>query len=205
MATMNHMTCLKDLENNYSKLIKYLLIISPPDFIKYDVAWYKDLLAKLIGYYDARFSTAHLTIAAFLLDRSKEKALLRSLKEAIAEESSVTFNITGFDAFDPNNTLFLKIQEIESFSKVSKNINRRSVLYGIPSRFKSLTYVPHLTIGKNLNNDFDFAYRLLKDKSYTQTFTAQSALLLKKEGNKNFVPIQEFPFLARPGRQLTLF
>jgi len=192
-SIINQMASLKCLETpisplyfNYNKLVEYLLIISPPDFIKNDVAWYKDWLAKQIGYYDARFSMAHLTIAAFLLARSKEKALLRSLKDAIAKESNITFNITGFDVFYPNNTFFLKIEERESFSKVSKNINLKSVLSGIPSRFKFLTYVPHLTIGKNLNNNFHFAYCLLKDKSYTQTFTAQSALLLKKERDKKF-------------------
>ena len=184
---------------------EYLLIISPPEFIKNDVAGFKNFLAHFIKYFDARHSIAHLTIAAFLLPKSKEKALRQSLHEAVAEEQCVNFTITGFNRFTRNGTLYLDIEEKDCFAQISKNIKKKSLLGYLPGNFMHFTYYPHVTIGKNLKNNLVLACSLFKDISYNHTFTAQSVILLRKEGKERFQFIEEFPFLSRPRRQLTLF
>ena len=190
---------------NYKGKEEYLLIISPPNYIKNDVYWYKNLLANRIGNYNALYSIAHLTIACFLLDSSKLKAMLRSLQQAAAEESEIVFTINGFNVFPTSYTIYMEIKEIESFKKISKNMCKKSMISDLPNKCKYQTYKPHITIGKGLDYQFMPAYNLLSGQSYTQTFTATGVLLLKRNSQDRFETVQEFPFLSKSPAQISLF
>jgi len=189
---------------NFAKeLVEYLLIVSPPDCIKNDVENYKNLLASGYGSYIARYSIAHLTLASFLLHPKREKALIRSLQNAAAEESEKTFTTDGFAIFDSSSTLYLKIKEMSSFSQLSKNINEKTLGIYLPSCHKYLTYNPHLTIGKLLNN-LEAAMSLFFHQEYVRHFKASGLLLLKRNSDGRYEPVQEFPFLSRAPAQLSI-
>ena len=135
----------------------------------------------------------------------KEVAMLRSLQIAAAEEHQIPFTINGFDFFNPSCTVFLRILEKEFFSRMSRNLNKKSLISNIPYKFKSHTYEPHITIGRKLNSHFDLAYNLFKPQKFVQNFTATSVHLLKRNDQGRFRPFMEFPFLSRASAQLSIF
>jgi len=196
--------CLKYYKYNPA-LEEYLLIISPPDMVKDAVVWYKSLLAKHIGNFAAYYSIAHLSIVSFQIHAKWEKALFRSLEIIAAEEAPFTFQINSFGCFDSSGTVYLKLEEIEHFAKVSSKFYRNSFIRNLPGAFKVPTYMPHLTIGRSLGPNFDKAWDLFQRQNYSQIFTATGVLLLKRDSQGKLKPVQEFPFLAKSPAQLALF
>jgi len=183
--------------------LEYLLVVSPPDFIKKDVFEYKKLLCDKIGSYCSYRSIAHLTIACFLMDKKREKALHNSLQIIAAEQSKIAFSINGFKAFKTSGTVYMLINEKKAFSNLSKNICQKTLIANISSKYKTITTVPHLTIGKQLEERFVTAYHFLREQSYNQTFIADGILLLRRNNQNKYEPVQAFPFLSKSPAQLS--
>jgi len=183
----------------------YLLAITPSPSVENEVLGLKATLGNRINYYPARHSEPHITIVSVVMDDSLEYKLLKSLHNIIAQERPISMTASGIGYFVPSQTIFVGIKEISLFSKLSRNISKNSIIAGFPSKFKCSTYVPHLTIGRNLNYHFNIARNCFHNYAYEETFTATSALLLKRYEGGRFLPVQEFPFSAMPASQLAMF
>lgn len=186
-------------------LAKYLFVIQPSAAVEDRIARLKANLTHQIGYYPSCYSKPHITIVSLWMDDSRESVLVRSLRHATAQESAISMTAYGISSFESSKTVYVKIKELKAFSKMSSNISKRSFISHLPYKYRFSSYVPHLTIGKNLNNNFDFACSWFKQYSYEETFTATYALLLKKYCGERFSPVQEFPFCSTPSGQLPLF
>ena len=184
---------------------QFLLIISPPEPIKKAVEDYKEKLFNSIGNYTSRNSIAHLTLSAFEIEDRWELALIRSLEEIAAEESAFRISICDFQFFKQNCTVYLHVEEKDKFARLSKSLNGKSFIRRIDRNNKRTVSNPHITIGKELYENFQVASNLFQQEKFTGSFTAEAAVLLKRTESGQFELLKEFPFLSRPPRQGMLF
>ncbi|GEO07028.1 hypothetical protein AAE02nite_46920 [Adhaeribacter aerolatus] len=154
----------------------YLLVISPSSSVKNVVLRLRAKLGNKIGIYPARYSQPHITILSVVIDDSLEHKLFNSLRKIIAQESPISMTAHGIECFPSNKTIYVGIRETNLFSTLSKNIWRSPFVSGLPKEFKTSSYVPHLTIGRSLNYNFDSAQNCFKEYSYEESFMADSAL-----------------------------
>ena len=179
---------------------KYLVVLSLPEIIKNDVKHFKDHLANKIGFYDSRFSIAHVSILSFWMRIKGENTLLLRLEEIAAGQAPFNLTICNFNSFS-SSTIYLEILEKELFSRMSKNFNKNTINPYLPNKWKGLTTTPHVTIAKNLNDNFNATYDLFRYKTYNNSFIANAALVLKKYSSGNYELLMELPFLAKPSAQ----
>ncbi|KAA5548813.1 2'-5' RNA ligase family protein [Adhaeribacter rhizoryzae] len=184
---------------------EYLLIISPSTSVRDVVLYLKKQLGNKINDYPGRYSQPHISILWVELDDSLEHQLFSSLFKILALESPIVLTTNGIKYFPSSKTIYLGIEETSSFEQMSRNIGKSSFIVGLPAEFRSSTYVPHLTINRNLEHSFDFARDYFGEYSYKESFTASSALLLKRYDGGRYFPVQEFPFCAVLSGQLPMF
>ncbi|MGV3587858.1 MAG: 2'-5' RNA ligase family protein [Adhaeribacter sp.] len=175
---------------------EYLLIIPPSSSVRDVVLYLKAQLGNKINDYTSRNSQPHISVLWVCMDDSLEPILCRSLRNILAQERPIILTTNGIKSFPSSKTIYLGIEETSLFEQMSRNIGKSSFIVGLPAEFRSSTYVPHLTIGRNLEHSFDFARDYFGEYSYHESFMAASATLLKKYDGGRYVPVEEFPFCS---------
>jgi len=181
---------------------EYLLIIPPSSSVKNVVLYLKAQLGNKINNYTGRNSQPHISVLWVYMDDSLESILCESLRKIIAQERPIILTTNSIKSFPSSKTIYLGIEEISLFEQMSRNIGRSSFISGFLSKFKRSTYLPHITVGRNLKHSFDFARNYFGEYSYEESFMASSALLLKRYDGGRYIRVEEFPFCAEASGQL---
>lgn len=183
---------------------EYLLIIPPSSSVINVVLYLKAELGNKINKYLGRNSQPHISVLWVFMDDSLESFLCESLRNIIAHERPIILTTNSIKSFLSSKTIYLGIEEISLFEQMSRNIGRSSFISGFPSKYKRSTYVPHITVGRNLKHRFDFARNYFGEYSYEESFMASSAILLKRYDEGRYIRVEEFPFCAVASVQLPL-
>jgi 2'-5' RNA ligase len=157
----------------------FFLLVSPPQKVIKDVAFFKSLILEALGHrYRSLYSTAHLSLLQYY-DPHNESLLYR-FSEQLTRIKPFEISIDGFDKFEKNGTIYLKIVNDQTFSELSQ------LLLGH-------TVTPHITIARGLNStDFQKAWKLLKNLPYKFRFTCDCVTVLKRLNNR-WQPHTELP------------
>lgn len=158
----------------------FFLLVSPPQKVIEDVAFFKGLVLEILDHsYRSFHSTAHLSLLQYY--DSHNESLLYTFSEQLTRIKPFEISIDGFGAFEKNGTIYLKITNRLPFSELSELLLGHAV-------------VPHITIGRGLNpEDFQKAWKLVKNLPYKYRFTCNCVTVLKRFDNR-WQPHTELPF-----------
>ncbi len=160
---------------------EYLIVFSPPKWIKEQVEGMKKGFATQYGDFRSRYSRAHVTVGNLLLPCSRAEMFFKDLAERISEVEAFEFVIDGFNAFPHSGTIFADFAESGNFVRVVKKFHHVVRLHGIEDYHTS--YTPHMTIASGLDND-RFArayYGGYFAKEYKESFEAYELTVLVRE------------------------
>ena len=173
----------------YSK--DYLIVVSPPDRIKEQIAKFKKSCAKYIGKFKGLYSEAHISlnllgeeIVSANQDYFKFERYLDSIKNDLAKINSIELNITGFNFFNhgsKSKTIYA------SLDLPDETMNWFNILKVKAKNKKSIT--PHITIAKNISIEaFNILWPFFEKIEYKESFIADKLTVLVKENNGSFNP-----------------
>ncbi|MBI1768637.1 MAG: 2'-5' RNA ligase family protein [Bacteroidetes bacterium] len=147
----------------------FFLLVSPPPSILEDVSYFKNQVWKYIGHaYQSAHSKAHLTLLQY--KDFHNESLLYTYHDAISRVKSFMINLKDFGFFKNNGTIFLK-PYAPDLDELTRSLGH------------SIT--PHITIARNLKPiDFDVAWSVLKNLSYSNSFKCDCITVLKRINNK---------------------
>lgn len=173
---------------------EYLIVISPPNTIINYVADLKIGFKKENGSYRSVHSKAHITLTNILLTDVEAKHLLDRLVKVLSDFQAFDIYLNGYDFFDSNETFFIKIEENECLQHL-RTLVLEQVEYVIPSlRSRSTSYIPHITIGKQLSKpQFFHAYHLFKKKKYLNYFWTEDITVLKRSEKSDYQIVKYLP------------
>jgi 2'-5' RNA ligase len=157
----------------------YLMILSPPDFVKKEIGRYKRASVNVIGGFDGMHSIAHITI----INQNRCKPYLVQPAIARMEQKLVTMppielRINGFNFFNHGKTGKTIYAVIESTTQTDIWFK----LLKQQMNIKTKNFVPHITIVKNIPvDDFEELWPHFENRPFTATFKVQSLTILHRE------------------------
>ncbi|MBU9710249.1 YjcG family protein [Evansella tamaricis] len=102
--------------------------------------------------YDSRYAMIppHLTLKeAFEAEEEDVKGIVKHIRNVAKEIAPFTMEVYKFSSFHPvTNTIYMKVRETEELSSLHEQLNS-----GILAHNKKYQFVPHITIGQDLDND----------------------------------------------------
>jgi 2'-5' RNA ligase len=157
----------------------YLLLLSPPEAVKTEIARYKKASVRAIGKFESMNSPAHISI--FKAERQKAFMMEPALKRMEAKLNTmppVAFHITGFNFFKHGEkamTIYAEIKESEAvirwFRLLSINLNLKT---------KNIT--PHITVARNITvEQFGKLWPHFAKAKYVDLFWIKELIVLKRE------------------------
>lgn len=157
----------------------YLLILSPPDAVKHQIARYKKASEKVIGTFKSARSAAHISI--YHAERQKSFMMEPALKRLAVKLNTmppVAFQITGFNFFrhgDKALTIYAEVKQTEAvlrwFRLLSLNLNHKA---------KNIT--PHITVARNITvEQFGRLWPHFARAKYVDVFWVKELTVLKRE------------------------
>lgn len=156
----------------------YLMLLSPPDVIKQEIARYKKASAKLIGAYKSMDSPAHISI----LHLERQKPFMTDKNTGLIE--------TGLNALPP---VLLHVDGFRYFAHLHNRMTIYAHIRSTPSVeewFKQLktilrirkTLVPHITIARDIpENDFNILWPNFQHKQMMEPFWINELKIVKRE------------------------
>lgn len=188
----------------------YSVAIYPFGCVMDDVGALKDELASLIGWYGSRNSKAHITVCEFNADSERQLEVVKSqLYKVCDTESPVDLTFDHIGAFEKGiNSVICILPDNES-ETILKPLMKR-IQKGLRAKLTHNRSNPHLTIGRKLDEEkLSVANTLFKDKKIKLNFCCDRIVLRVREGNSQFVVIDEFVFQSKPSpssdEQLSMF
>ena len=156
----------------------YLMLLSPPDAVKHEIARYKKASARLIGDYQSMDSPAHISI--FHLERQKPFMADRNIdliEKSLNALPPVLLHIDGFRYFSHLHnrmTIYAHIRSTpaveEWFKRLKKSLNIKKAL------------VPHITITRNIpGEDFTTIWPHFQHKKLVEPFWIKELKIVKRE------------------------
>ncbi|MEO9477289.1 MAG: 2'-5' RNA ligase family protein [Cyclobacteriaceae bacterium] len=173
----------------------FLNIISPPDDLKVLVSKTKQILLNRYGPYKYYGSIAHITVNTFFARKEDEPWVLEQVKSKVRQIKPMVVAIRGFGYFSNTRTVFMKVDNKEEFSVLTKEFDS---FKSSNSRVKKFFYpsVPHLTLASRLKS-YDFAKLKseLDAKSFEYDFRAELLTVLKYDYERSrYYLFEEIPF-----------
>lgn len=156
----------------------YLMLLSPPETVKHEVARYKKASAKLIGNYQSMDSPAHISILH--LDRQTHSMKEKTngvMEPSLRQLPPVLLHMDGFGHFPhlhAKMTIYANIRSTpavdEWFSQLKKKLKIK----------KTLT--PHITIARNIpEKDFKILWPHFKHKQLVEPFWVNALTVVKRD------------------------
>ncbi|UTR11050.1 YjcG family protein [Evansella sp. LMS18] len=134
--------------------------------------------------YDSHYSKIppHLTLKeAFDADEEEMKELVKYIRQAAKESSPFEMCVYKFSSFHPvTNTIYMKVKPNEELLALHDRLNS-----GPLAQEQQYTFVPHITIGQDLDNDecSDVSSRLrLESLDHKETIDRFSLLYQLENG-----------------------
>lgn len=152
----------------FGPLTAYLVVISPPDAVKLDIAALKKELDTIseIGEKNIR-SIAHITLIDKLTDDASFPDMIKKL---IKKREPFPVTINGWDYFDHGHsfTIYLKIENTAPIIQLINDIKPGSAL-------------PHVTLAKKISREtFDKLKPYLQNFTYRNEWVCKEIVVLKK-------------------------
>ena len=177
----------------------YLMLLSPPEHVKHEIARYKKASAKLIGNYKSMDSPAHISVQH--LERQKpfmaETNHLK-LEKSINEMPPVLLHVDGFKYFahlHSKMTIYAHIRITPSvdewFTLLKKKLSIRK------------TIVPHITVVRDIQEvDFNLLWPNFRHKKLVEPYWVNELKMLKRETfapSPKWIPFKTFEFKSNKG------
>jgi len=188
----------------------YSVAIYPFGSVMDEVKGLKDELASSIGGYGSRNSKAHITICELDADCQGELDSIKSQLLKVCETEfplNISFDHIGSYEKGTNSVIcLLPASESESILKPLMARIRK----GLKVKLTARSHNPHITIGRRLDEEkLSIANDLLMNKKINLNFCCDRIVLHVREGNSQFVVIEEFVFQSKPSlssdEQLSMF
>lgn len=152
----------------FGPLYAYLVVISPPEMIKKQIAQIKNDLNKITSINDRNLnSIAHITLTEKLTDDTNYPETIKSLTK---NTNPFSIKINGWDYFDHGHsiTIYLKIQNQEPIISLMKNL-------------KSPNSSPHISIAKRIPHEtLNLAASYLDNLNYFAEWNCVEIKVLRK-------------------------
>lgn len=146
----------------------YLVVLSPPDDIKADIALIKKELNAIADITEKNVhSIAHITLTD---RRTDDEALPEIIKELTSGSKPFPIRVQGWDYFDHKNsvTVYLKINNPEPIIKLMISV-------------KSKARTPHISLAKKIPyKTFEVLRPYLEKLEYSAEWTCKEVTVLKK-------------------------
>jgi len=170
----------------------YMILLSPPEEINFQVKKFKQASKRLIGEFESMNSKAHISLKN--MRRQKEHwiaPLFEQLEKELSLIEPMTLQINGFATFLPTDftTIYAAIKstlEMEDwFKRIRKSLNEKKA-------------VPHITITRQVPNAI--AKKLwpkFKDRLWNDEFEIDRLTILQREtfgSDKKWKPFKEIRF-----------
>lgn len=186
-----------------TEIFQVLNVLSPSESVIKKVSQIKRDIFNQYGEFDSYTSTAHITINTYLLDSERITSLNKKLSEFFSFYPPIDIHVNGFDFWDSSKTMVLKVEDNNDLKRLRKDLNIWRKLNHLKGNYKP-TDVPHITIGKNLNNQL---YQELKSRyqyiPFQASFESHHVLSLsKKQFSRKYSRKILFPLENRPNGRI---
>lgn len=156
----------------------YLMLLSPPETVKNEIARYKKASAKLIGNYKSVDSPAHISIQH--LERQKPfmaETNIERIGKSLAALPPVLLHVDGFKYFTHLHnkmTIYAHIRITpavdEWFTLLKRALHVRKAI------------VPHITVTRDIpESDFNLLWPNFRHKKLVEPFWIKELKMLKRE------------------------
>lgn len=154
----------------------YLIILSPSESITGRVKKLKDFTAGIIGEFESRHSTAHITVQPWFRKRSAWiDPILPKLERDMQSLSPLILDINGFDFFSHQDhyTIYAKLNSSPLTSAWLKQLRKF---------FNVNNLVPHITIAKSIPAaSFNKLWPSFKNSEWNEQCTIDKLTILRRE------------------------
>ncbi|NRF41841.1 2'-5' RNA ligase family protein [Pedobacter foliorum] len=188
----------------------YSIAIYPFGSVMDEVRALKDELASLIGWYGSRNSKAHITIGEFEADlEGKLDSIKSQLRKLCETEFPLDLRFDHVGAYEKGTNSVICILPDNESETILKPLMKR-IQKGLKVKLTYNSSNPHITIGRKLDEEkLSVANTLFKDKKIKLNFCCDRIVLRVREGNSQFLVIEEFVFQSKPSsssdEQLSMF
>jgi 2'-5' RNA ligase len=172
----------------------YLMLLSPPEAVKYEIARYKKASAKLIGNYKSMDSPAHISVQH--LERQRpfmEETNVSKLEISLNELPPVLLHVDGFKYF----THLHSKMTIYAHIRITPAVDEWFTLLKKKLHIKK-TIVPHITVTRDIpEKDFNLLWPHFKHKKLVEPFWVNELKMLKRESfapSPQWIPCKVFEF-----------
>ncbi|SEN91791.1 2'-5' RNA ligase [Mucilaginibacter gossypiicola] len=181
--------------------VDYLLLLSPPETVKHEIARYKKASARLIGNFKSMDSPAHISIQH--LERQKPFMADKNLdltEQALNTMPPVLLHMDGFAHFThlhSRMTIYATIRPTPAAGEWFDTLKKKL-------RIKK-NIIPHITVVRDIpERDFDTLWPHFKHKKLVEPFWIKELTILKRDTLDSFAKwdkfkIFEFKNMTGPG------
>ncbi len=154
----------------------YLIILSPPESICKSIKKLKDFSAGVVGDYDSRYSTAHITIQLWPGKRPVWiEPLLPKLERELQSLPPLVAEINRFDFFNHKDTHTI-------YAGLNLNAQTNIWFKHLRKFFNKAKFEPHITIARSIPHaDFIKLWPHFKGKQWNEQFKIDKLTVLKRE------------------------
>jgi 2'-5' RNA ligase len=167
----------------------YLMLLSPPENVKHEIARYKKASARLIGEYKSMNSPAHISIQhlerqkPFMADKNVEL-----MEQDFAALPPVLLHVDGFGHFPhlhKRMTIYANIRTTPAADEWFKQLKKKLRIK------KNLT--PHITVVRDVSKkDFDTLWPHFRHKKVVEPFWVNKLTLVKRDTFDAFAKWEHF-------------
>ncbi|HZY39118.1 MAG TPA: 2'-5' RNA ligase family protein [Mucilaginibacter sp.] len=186
----------------------FLLIISPPDAVNYQVARFKKACAKHIGPFDAQHSKAHISFGLYgeEIQTPRQKTfVMERFIDLVAEDINimepVELTINGFNVFSHGKKSKTIYAVIEVTEKTTAWFNKIKEILRIEGNI-----TPHITVAKSLSIDnFNKLWPHFENLEFKHVFTPGCITVLTREIAEKpgyYSLYKEIPFARRQSHSM---
>ena len=173
---------------------EYLLLLSPPSFVKKEIAEIKKAFHQTYTHHSAVQSPAHITIARLWLNAAAEENLIRNIEEVSRNQPPIQLSLKNFGCFG-THTIYADITRNSAIIKLVKALKEKLQLQGSQSYF---SFKPHVTIADGLTEEkFKSAITDFQKREYSASFIACGMTLMKRGSPQdNYIVVKDFDWNA---------
>lgn len=168
----------------------YMAALEPPEKVSSEIRMLQTEFVEKFGSAAALKPPVHITFSPpEQLSETELETYRRQIKNISQKYGPMNIEIDGFDFFEKNRVLFLRVKENAQLLEM-----QNSFAFGKTNPDRR-TYHPHITIGyrKILPEIFENIIREYQDRDFHKIFQVNSIQLWRYE-NKSWNTIQRFPF-----------
>ena len=173
-------------------LCEYLLVVSPPNWVNWEVEDIKQEFAMFHGEFQGLHTVPHISLLNLILHKSQEENVVNKLLKKLSAIEGFDVVMDGYDFFEESNAFSIKVKESAALLSLHNFLVADLYVKQVMMSPANRNFNPHLAIGRKLSDrQFRNAYHEFRNKEYTNYFRVNSLTLLKRKG-----PVANWTFFA---------